>query len=320
MAIVAVIGAGAVGQFYGAQAAQAGHELRILARRDAALLERRGLVVRQAPTDQVASTAAHAELRIPPSRLRVCRSPAELRAGGDPDWVWLATKLVDLDAVAALVAPACGARTRVAVLGNGLGAEDRLARTIDPRRLFGLLCFVCINRQADGTVAHLAHGRVGAGHFAEDPAERAALAALMRSCGVACDEPACLLEARWRKLVWNVPYNGLCTLHDRTTEHITGTPALRAESRALMAEVIATANADLAAHARGERIEAAWADEQERRTLEMGAYAPSTLLDRRAGAPLELELIVAEPLRRARRLGVPAPALERLATGLGVAV
>lgn len=319
MATVAVIGAGAVGQFYGAQAAWAGHELRLLARRDADRLERCGLVLRQAPTDQVASTAAHPELAIPPDRLRVCRRPEDLRAGGDPDWIWLATKLVDLDAVADLVAPACGPRTRVVVLGNGLGAEDHLARRLDPDRLFGLLCFVCINRLADGSVVHLAHGRVGAGHFREDAGERAALAALVRSCGIACDEPACLLEARWRKLVWNVPYNGLCTRHDRTTEHITGTPDLRAESRALMAEVIAAANADLAAHARSERIEDAWADEQERRTLEMGAYAPSTLLDLRAGLPLELALIIAEPLRRARRLGVPCPALERLAAGLGVA-
>jgi 2-dehydropantoate 2-reductase len=319
MTTVAVIGAGAVGQFYGAHAAEAGHALRLLARRDADLLARRGLVVRQTATRQVAGTAGRPELLVPPDRLRVCREPAALRAGGDPDWVWVATKLVDLDAVAALVAPACGPRTRVVVMGNGLGAEDRLARVVDPARLFGLLCSVCINRLADGTVVHLAHGRVAAGHYAEDPGERAALAALMRSCGVQCDEPACLLEARWRKLVWNVPYNGLCTLHDRTTDGIVGDAALRAESRALMAEVIAAGNADLAAHGRGERIEDGWADAQEHATLPIGAYAPSTLLDRRAGAPLELELIIAEPLRRARRLGVPCPALERLAAGLGVA-
>lgn len=317
MATIAVVGAGAIGQFYGAQLAQAGHELRLLARRDAPLLEQRGLVVEQTASEQVASSRTHPVLRIPPERLQVCREPAQLAAGGAPDWLLVTTKLVHLDQVAALLPPACGPRTRVVVLGNGLGAEDRLAAVVDPARLFGLLCFVCVNRLDDGRIVHLAHGQVGAGHFGEDPGERARLAALWREAGVQCTEPACLLEARWRKLVWNVPYNGLCTQHDATTEVITGTAALRAESRLLMSEVIATGNADLAAHGRSERIEAAWADDQERRTLEMGPYAPSTLLDRRAGAELETDLIFAEPLRRARRLGVPTPALARLCAALG---
>jgi 2-dehydropantoate 2-reductase len=211
-----------------------------------------------------------------------------------------------------LLRPLIGPGTRLVAMVNGLGVEDRLAAWFDPRRVFGVMCFVCVNRDGDGAVRHTAYGQVATGHFGEDASERARLTSLFRSSGIDCLEPASLLEARWRKLVWNVPYNGLGAAYDRTTDGIVGDPALRAESRLLMDEVIATGNADLAAAGQTARIEPAWADEQERRTLTMGPYAPSTLLDQRAGLPLEAEAMFAEPLRRARRLGVPAPAMERL--------
>ena len=56
--------------------------------------------------------------------------------------------------------------------------------------------------------------------------------------------------------------------------------------------------------------------DQVEKTRPMGPYKPSTMLDYLAGKPLELEPIWGEPLRRARRLGVAAPELDRLYAGL----
>jgi 2-dehydropantoate 2-reductase len=308
---IVFIGSGAIGQFYAAQFIHAGHDVRLHARRDAALLARQGMRVTQVATKQIASTAQASQLFFAPDRFRVSSDPTAL-ATPIPDWVFLSLKTTGLDDARALIAPLLGPRTRIVVMCNGLGVEDRLAAWFGAERIFGLLCFVCVNRDDDGTVRHLGHGMVAAGHLLDDAAERAALAELCRSVGIRCAEPASLLEARWRKMVWNVAYNGLAVANNCTTDVIIATPALRAEARALMLEVIAAGNADLAAHGRSERIPADWADAQENATLEMDAYAPSTLLDLRAGRALESDVLFAEPLRRARALGVPAPAMERL--------
>jgi 2-dehydropantoate 2-reductase len=264
-------------------------------------------------TSQVTGTRDTTSLDEPAARFTVVTEPVQLRANHDPDWLLVAAKLSDLADVAAQVRAAAGPATRIVVLGNGLGAEEALARAaLDPTRIFGMLCFVCVNREADGRVLHLAHGQVAVGHLADEVAERGALAALCRGAGIKTSECAALREARWRKLVWNVPYNGLCTAHDCATDRIVHEPALAARARRLMDEVIATANADLAAHGRSERIPPAWAEEQVRRTAEMGPYLPSTTLDRRAGQRLETDLIFAEPWRRAQRLGVDTPELAAL--------
>jgi 2-dehydropantoate 2-reductase len=284
-----------------------------LARRDAATLASRGLLLHQTSTPQVAGSEV-ARLHMTPTAFQVASDPHALKP---PDWLLIALKTTALDALPALAGPLIGPRTRVVALCNGLGAEERLAELAPPQQVLGLVCFVCINRDADGTIHHLAHGQLTAGSFTEDPEEAARLVELWTSAGITCHAPSSLREARWRKLVWNVPFNGLGVVHDLTTDRILADPALLIEARTLMREVIAAANADLAAAGRTERLEDAWADEQERRTHEMGAYVSSTLMDARAGAPLELDALFGEPLRRAERLGVATPALQRLWAALG---
>ncbi|HAT11520.1 MAG TPA: hypothetical protein DCS97_13210 [Planctomycetes bacterium] len=315
MSRVIIVGAGAIGQFYGAQLILAGHEVCFVARRDLTALRMRGLVLHQEPSTYVASTRLHRTLVLPPSAFRATADPAEAAAGG-VDWCLLATKASALAEAQRLCAPAVAAGARMAALLNGLGVEDALAQWCPPQRVFGVLCFICVNRDADGTIRHIAHGQVGVGHLLDQPEESATLAALWRSAGIAVLEPPCLLEARWRKLAWNIPFNGLSVaggLPGRGTRAILGDPALRSRSERLMRETIRIGNADLAAHGRAERIdEDAWTAEQFRLTTEMGDYLTSTLLDLRGGLPLETGPIFHEPLRRAKALGVAAPELARL--------
>lgn len=315
MSRIVVVGAGAIGQFYAAQLILAGNDVRLVARRDREALRSRGLHLFQEPTPHVASTAARREVHIPAADFRVCADAAEAAAGG-VDWCLLAVKAPAIDASAGLCAPALAAGASLGVMLNGLGVEDRCAAWAPPQRIFGVMCFICVNRDADGTVRHLAHGRVGVGHYRDDPAERSAMAGLWRSAGVMVIEPPCLLEARWRKLAWNIPFNGLSVAgggQGLGTAGILADPALAARCQRLMRETIRAGNADLAAHGRAERIdEEAWTAEQMALTREMGDYLTSTLLDWRAGRPLESEFIFREPLRRARSLAVAVPELERL--------
>jgi 2-dehydropantoate 2-reductase len=308
MASVAVVGSGAVGLLYGGLCALAGHDLRFLLRRDRALLERDGLRIDTTPTPYLARCDG-STLRLPPTAFRACGEARACAQPQAPEWILLALKTTALDAARALVEPMLSPATRVVAMCNGLGVEERLAEWIAPERIFGAMAHVCVVRRDDGSVHHQAHGKLLLGHLLDQPARLAALAALWTSSGVASESATCLREARWRKLVWNFPYNGLSVVFDAATD------ALMREHRELvervMGEVVAVANADLARAGAAARIDpVGWPREMLEHTERAGTYLTSTLLDHRAGRPLEVEAMFSEPLRRARALGVATPTMD----------
>ena len=300
MASVAVIGAGAVGSYYGARLAQAGHDVRFLLRRDYDAVAERGLHIESHHGDFVLD------------RPTIARDPAAI---GPVDWVLCGLKTTSLDDAPALIRPCLGPETRVLAIMNGLGIEERLAGMLGTERIFGGLAFTCINRGEPGAIHHYEYGQVSIAHLHDDPAELALALALWRDATVEFSTASSVLRARWEKLCWNVPFNGLTVAAGAvTTEAIVTDPALRAEARALMEEVVAAGNADLAAREGAERIDG---DEVITRmftlTDVMGPYRPSTLIDFVEGRAIEVDAIFAEPARRARALGVPTPRLEMLA-------
>jgi 2-dehydropantoate 2-reductase len=116
-----------------------------------------------------------------------------------------------------------------------------------------------------------------------------------------------LARARWHKLVWNIPFNGLTVaMGGITTDKIVQSRELTTRARALMDEVAR------AARALGHPISDAFVAAQIDRTPGLGAYAPSTLVDFLAGREIELEAIWGEPLRRGQAAGVAMPELARL--------
>ena len=123
--------------------------------------------------------------------------------------------------------------------------------------------------------------------------------------GVQCTVVKNLALERWRKLVWNVPFNGLSILAGGIdTGAILQDKDLRDTTLGLMNEVIEIANKC------GQLLEHAAANQQIKRTEKMAAYKPSTLLDWEGGRPFEIEPIWGAPLRRATTVGANVPRLE----------
>jgi 2-dehydropantoate 2-reductase len=298
MSRVAVIGAGAVGAYYGARLAQAGHEVHFLLRRDYDAVAARGLDVRSKDGD-FRLDAPH-----------IHRSSAEI---GPVDWVVCALKATAIEAARDLIAPCLGPETRVLALMNGLGIEEQMAGWFGHARIFGGLAFTCINRGEPGVIHHIDYGALAIGHLDDDPAEVAAACALWDGSKVTVSPASTLLEARWRKLCWNIPFNGLAvTAGGVTTDVIMHDPDLRAAAERSMREVVAAGNADLQAHDAPIRLPINIVEQMMATTDAMAVYRPSTMIDFVDGQPLEVEAIFGEPLRRARVLGVPAPSLELL--------
>ncbi len=210
--------------------------------------------------------------------------------------------------------PCVSAKTRILVLMNGLGLEERFAEWFGPERVFGGLAFTCINRGEPGYVHHLAYGPVTLGHFRNDSNELKAAVSLWTPSKVQVTALLSLLRARWEKLCWNIPFNGLAVAAGGiTTDRIVGDPGLRNTAQTLIEEVMEAGNRDLAAHSEDSRIDRTSVIERMfELTDTMGVYRPSTVIDFVDGKVMEIEAIFSEPLSRAQSLGIATPQLTLL--------
>lgn len=297
---VAIIGAGAVGSYYGARLAQAGHDVHFLMRRDYEAVSSGGLRI----------TSADGDFTL--ERPSVARSSEQI---GPVDWVICALKATSIEEARELVAPCVGDRTRILVLMNGLGLENRVAQWFGGAGIFGGLAFTCINRGEPGAVHHIDYGPITIGHLDDDGAELATAATLWEGATVAVSTSPSLVRSRWEKLCWNIPFNGLAvTGGGITTDVILADRELRETARRVIHEVVAAGNADLAACDQAGRIDAeAMATEMIAATDAMAAYRPSTMIDFVEGRQMEVDAIFDAPLRRARELGVETPLMALLA-------
>jgi len=292
---IAIVGAGAVGLYYGARLAAHGEDVHFLLRSDFDVVERDGIVVESVDGD----------LHINP--VQAYRTPEEI---GVVDWVIVAWKATANGRFGEVLGPLVGPNTKVLTLQNGLGNDALLADIFGAERVLGGLCFVCINRMSPGVVQHTAGGKIAVGEYqAEEGSPRAKkVTAALKSAGIPSQSAESLGQAQWRKLVWNIPFNGLSIAEGGvTTDRILGALGLEDEVVALMHEVIAVARA------KGFEIEDSVVDFEIGRTRPMGPYRPSSMIDFVEGRAVEYDAIWGEPLKQAHAAGVPVPHLERLA-------
>lgn len=284
---VAVIGAGALGLYYGAMLLKAGHEVRFLLRRDYDAIIREGLTVTSPAGDFVLE------------RMRGFRDPAEM---GEVDLVLVGLKTYANDVLVELCAPLAAKGAAILTLQNGLGNEELLAAAFGAERVLGGIAFLCANRGEPGVVHHLGEGRIRLGELTGGPSDRAEqIVKMFTAAGVPCEAVSDLTRARWEKLVWNIPFNGLCALTGRDVTELLACPPAHAEVIALMGEVVAGANAQgLTVPIDGE----AFIANLIAMTMGMDHYRPSMMIDRLEGRPLELEAIYGISLRRAAERGV----------------
>ena len=290
---IAVVGTGAIGSFYGGKLAYHGRDVHFLLRSGFAKIKRSGIRIRgKKESFHLAKVQVyHAADAIGPCEL-----------------VLIALKATNNEALLQLIPPLLHQQTILLTLQNGLGNEDFLAQHFGGERVMGGLCFICLNRISPGLIEHLDYGHLAIGEFIGSPKSRTrAVAREFQQCSVLCRVVDNLMEERWRKLVWNIPFNGLTIAAGGiTTEDILQDGSLHSAALALMNEVIEGAKGC------GYNLPGDVAVEHMRRTETMGAYKPSTLLDFEAGRALEVEAIWGEPLRRAQANGTAMPRLEQL--------
>ena len=223
------------------------------------------------------------------------------------DVVVVAVKTTDTEPVLETIGPLVREGTIVLVLQNGLGVEHPVAEALPQATIVGGMCFICSHKVGPGHIRHLDYGavtlgehRAGAGGAGVTPAVDA-VASDLEVAGLPVQRIEDLVSGRWRKLVWNIPYNGLSVVLDAGTDELMGDPATHDLVEELMGEVLGAAGAC------GHHIEADFIPYMLRTTDKMRPYEPSMKLDYRARRPLEIEAIYGAPLAAARAAGFAMP-------------
>ena len=306
---IGVVGCGALGSYYGAKLCRDNRDVHFLLRSDYDVVRRKGVTIHSKEGD----------FNVRP---RCARVPDEI---GVCDLVLIGLKTTANDQFSKLLPRLVGPQTALLTLQNGLGNEEALAKLFSVEQIMGGLAFVCLNRTAPGVVHHIDHGRIVIGEFQRWPEPRTHnIATMFRHAGVPCSVTDHLGCAHWDKLAWNIPFNGLGVASSAgydaftgevpvrrageclTTDKLLAHPQWSVVARELMMEVIR------GGRALGHKLEDSLVETQIQRTLTMGAYKPSTVLDFENGFALELHSLFLEPLRQAQTAGIETPRLASL--------
>jgi 2-dehydropantoate 2-reductase len=206
-----------------------------------------------------------------------------------------------------LLAPLVKKGSTILLFQNGLGAEEEVAGIFPQARVGGALCYVCSNKTGPGLIYHVDKGRILlAAHSNGLAGTLDRVRDDLAGAGVPCEVGASLQTARWGKLVWNIPYNGLSVVLDAKTDEIMGIPASRARARELMCETVEGARAC------GSELGDDLVDRMMAFTDVMAPYIPSMKLDYDAGRPMEIEYIYRRPILTARKAGCDMKAARAL--------
>jgi len=296
---IAVVGSGAMGCYYGGKLAAGGRDVHFLMRSDYEHVKKHGLRICTKGGD---------------FRLQGVKCYRETEDIGPVDLVLIALKTTSNEALKELIPPLLHENTMLLTLQNGLGNEEFLAENFGAHRIMGGLCFVCINRTAPGEIVHIGEGRIGLGEY--DPGDGTGGASKERThevcwelerCGIVCSVVENLATERWRKLVWNIPFNGLSIVAcGIDTSRILENAELLALTRQLMHETIGIAEK------LGHDIPMSFAEKMIDVTGPMGEYRPSSLIDFLEGREVEVEPIWGEPYRRGLKAGADVGRLQTL--------
>jgi len=289
---VVVLGAGAVGCYYGGMLARAGVPVTLVGRaahveairRDGLAIEwdgRRETIRVAASTDVAAACAA--------------------------DVVLVCVKSPDTDAAARSLRPHLAADAVVVSLQNGVDNAERL-RAVLSQAVFAAVVYVGAYMNGPGIVRHTGRGDLVLGASRADAARPgvaqrlAEVAALFEAAGIACPLSDDIDAALWTKLVINCAFNAVSALGRARYGRMAREPGIRALMEGTVRESIAVARASGVALDERRLIDAVWgvADALARQ------YS-STAQDILRGKPTEIDALNGLVAARAAALGIDVP-------------
>ncbi|MBL8270541.1 ketopantoate reductase family protein [Steroidobacter sp.] len=295
MASILIVGAGAVGALFGSALARQGAQVSVVCRSDYDVVSREGYDI-ISPLLGNHRFYPHEVFR----EVAECRTP--------PDFLLLTVKVLQGVDRAALIRPAIGPRTVIVLIQNGVDIEAEIAAAFPDNEILSGLALVGVGRSAPGMVNHQTMGQLHLGRYPEGHSEASErLAAMFNAGGIGCKLTDNVVTARWQKAVWNATFNTVSVTGGMLdTAVMLGTPESTAFIQQAMEEVCAVAAA--AGHPMHPKL----IGQLIGTTKSMPPYHTSMALDYKYGRPMEIEAILGNTVRAARKHGVSTPILDTL--------
>jgi 2-dehydropantoate 2-reductase len=267
---IMVMGAGAVGGYFGAKLAAAGHELHFIARgKHLDALCRHGL--------RVNSPGGHVIVRN-------ASFSADPGASGAIDVVLFCVKSYDSESAANLLQPVVGPDTIILSLQNGVDNAGKLADRFGDRRVLAGVVYVGAQVAAPGLIEHSAGGKIVFGpRKGGDNGAAAKVEQILGVAGIPYEQSLEIEAVQWRKLLWNAPFCAISCLTHATVRDIVESDVLTELAVNCMEEV------KQAAAVRGVKLSTELFAETLAFSKTLGPFKPSMLQDFDAGKPLEYE-------------------------------
>lgn len=288
----AVIGTGAIGGYYGARLDKAGFEVHFLLHSDYRFVVDNGLTV----------DSCDGSFHLPSPK--VYDNTASMP---ECDVVIVALKTTNNHLLPSLLPPLLKPDTIVLLIQNGIGVEADVEKMFPRQPLAAGLAFICSAKTGPGHVNHQFYGNINIGNYSCADLQRfQQLVDDFRAAGIGAASVG-YLEARWKKAVWNMPFNGMTVALNTTTNRLLSCDATRRLIYDQMLEVIGAANA-LGVN----NIDPSFADKMIANTVKMPPYSPSMKLDYDFRRPMEIEYLYSRPIAEAKAAGFAMPKLEML--------
>lgn len=287
-----IIGTGAIGGYYGGKLAHSGQEVHFLFHRDYEYVKTHGLQV----------DSCDGSFHLP-------QVNAYQRTEDMPpcDVVLVCLKSTNNHLLPDMLRPLLHQGTLVVMIQNGIGVEPDLQAKLPEVQLAAGLAFICSAKTEPGRVNHQCYGQINFGNYScRDTALFEQLVADFNNAGVTAGTVE-YEEARWKKAVWNMPFNGMTVALDTQTDLLLKQPATRRLIRDLMEEVVGAAN-----HLGVKGLDETFIDKMIDMTDQMTPYSPSMKLDYDFHRPMEIYYIYTRPIEIAREAGFRMPKLEML--------
>ena len=288
---IAAMAAGAVGGYFGARMAAAGHDIFFIARGgNLAAIRKNGLTIE----------SVHGDLHLP--KPNVTDDPASI---GPVDIVLFAVKLWDTEKAAELTRPLIGPNTRVITLQNGVDSVERVAPILGADTTVGGVTYIATVIGSPGVIRHTsAFAKIRFGRADKKPdATLAAFVAAGQAAKLGIDLSADIERERWEKFIFLSAMAGATATFRSSIGPIAADPETRAFFLDLMNEAFAVGRA------KGVALDKAYIDERLAfiaTKVEPGMKA-SMAHDLERGNRLELDWLNGKVASLGRELGVPTP-------------
>lgn len=296
----AIIGTGGIGGYYGGMLARSGFDVNFLLRSDYEYVRQNGL--------QVDSVRGNFHV----DNVKAYRSTSEMPVC---DVIFVCLKTSDNGILPHILPSILGKSSRVVLIQNGIGVEREVQEMLPDVVLAAGVAYVCTSKVGPGHIHHQDLGKLiiapfteGGKIFADDAVLNQAVNDLTKAgVDASIDEYGGL---RWKKSVWNIPFNGLTVVLNTTTDKLVANPESTELVRRLALEVIG------AAKCCGFNLSKDMADATIELTRGMIPYSPSMKLDYDRRHKMEIKYLYTNAIEEATRHGADMPLTRMLAEQL----